>query len=249
MDGDRALAPTVRNCGGRSRDRARARRQRLPRPALPHADGQVVQPVDADELHVRSLGEAGVSFDARAETLQLAALWLAADDRVRVANGDRREFHALVTEVERLGLPHLDTSDVDLDPLAVANDRLDVARADRQRHLLGLRLARKPGRDDSHAVARQLGCRAVRIPDAHLGVRPFHLAPPRADRRTRRRSGSRRGAGHDPASAVLEAQPVRPAGSRCRALATSTMSCVISSTGRSALTLTRPGMRRSHFRW
>ena len=134
-----------------------------------------MQPVDADELHVRSLGEAGVSFDARAETLQFAALRLAADDRVRVANGDRREFHALVAQVERLGLPHLDTSDVDFDPLAVANDRLDVARADRQRHLLGLRLARKPRRDDSHAVAGQLGCRAVRIPDPHLGVRPFHL--------------------------------------------------------------------------
>ena len=56
-----------------------------------------------------------MTLDARTEPEQLAALRLAADDGMRVAHRDGRELDLLVPEVERLRLPHLDRTDVELD--------------------------------------------------------------------------------------------------------------------------------------
>jgi len=81
-------------------------------------------------------------------------------------SGSRR-----TTEVERLHLPHLDRSDIERDVAVLADDSFDLARSDRDRDSLGARPARKPGRDDAHAVAGELGDRAVGIPDADLGLR------------------------------------------------------------------------------
>ena len=54
-------------------DGARARRERLPRPALPDADGRLARRVDADELDVRARREALVVLDERPEAEQFVA--------------------------------------------------------------------------------------------------------------------------------------------------------------------------------
>src|SRR5438132_1378871 len=124
MHVDRALTPAVRACGRSRCDRARARGQRLPGSALPDGEREVMLPVDADELDVRPLRKAGVPLDPRAEPPQLLLLGLAPDDGMRISDRDGREVHALVAEVERLRLPHLDLADVDLD-LPVRSDERD----------------------------------------------------------------------------------------------------------------------------
>ena len=167
-----ALAPAVRNGGGGGRDRARSRGQRLARSAFPHADRQVVRPVDTHELHVRALGKTRVTLDSRTEPEQLAAFGLATDDSVWIAHRHRREVDSLVTEVERLRLPHFHLSDVQRDVAVRTDHGVEVARPDRDRDALGTRLAREPGCNDANAVAGELGGRAVGVPDTNLGSCP-----------------------------------------------------------------------------
>ena len=100
---------------------------------------------------------------------ELGAIGLAPDDRVRVADGDRDELDRLSRDVDRLGLPHLDRAHVRLDLLALAHLRDDLARADRDAHGACAASAGKPASRDSRPVARELGGRAVGVPDDDLG--------------------------------------------------------------------------------
>ena len=190
-----------------------------------------------------------VILDQRAQAEELVALRLAADDCMRVADRDRHEFDALVADVDRLRLPHLDRANVHLDLLAVAHRGDDLARPDGDPHLAGAATTGEPARRDPRSVAGELGGRAVRVPDHDLGaiaVRSRHLDDAvGADAEVVVAQPS----GHARASAGRQAQPARPAGNRCRARATWRSSSAISPEGRSAFRLTRPGMRRIHLRW
>ena len=97
----------------------------------------------------------------------------------------------------------------------------------------------QPRSGDARAVARHLGGRAVGVPDHDLDVvavgRSTCRIPSvsRACSCTRRASAGRR----------------QRRGRRSRVRASSTMSSAISPAGRSASTITMPGIRRIHFRW
>ena len=132
VHGHRALAPAVGDAGRAGRDRARARRERLPRPALPDADGDVVLAVHPDELDVRAFREALVVLDQRAEPQQLGAVGMPPDDGVRVADRDRRQLDLLAVDVDRLGLADLDGTHLLLD-LALAAHRRAAPREGRPR--------------------------------------------------------------------------------------------------------------------
>ena len=106
---------------GRSGDCARAGRARLPRSTLPDEHGELVVAVDADELNVRPVGEALVRLQLGAEAKKVFAHRVAAHDRVRVADGHRGQLDALVLQLDRLDLPHLDVSDAHRDRPVVAN--------------------------------------------------------------------------------------------------------------------------------
>src|SRR5437867_6810331 len=136
MDLHRALTPTARHRCSRRGHGARARRQRLPGAALPHGDAELVHVVDAYELDVRPIRKARVPLDAGTEPEEVATLGLATHDRVRVADRHGRELDLLVAEVERLGLPHLDRSEVELDVPVRAHARVECARAHRERYLV-----------------------------------------------------------------------------------------------------------------
>src|SRR4051812_49006532 len=84
VDGHRALAPAACYGRGGCRDRARARRERLPGSTLPDADAQVVTTLDGDELHVGAVREARMALEERPEAQEVASVGLAADDGVRV---------------------------------------------------------------------------------------------------------------------------------------------------------------------
>ena len=80
-------------------------------------------PVDPDELDVRPVGKALVHLQLRTEPQQLLAHGVAADDRVRVADGDRGQLDPLVLQLDRLGLPHLDVADAHRDRPVAAKGR------------------------------------------------------------------------------------------------------------------------------
>ena len=93
------VALAVRRRG--DRDRARAGRARLPHAALPDARRHLARPVDARDLDVRAVREARVRLEQRAEPRQVVGI--ADDDRVRVADDDRRELDA--GDASRAGRP------------------------------------------------------------------------------------------------------------------------------------------------
>src|SRR5206468_130871 len=114
------------------------------RPALPDADAKSVRSVDRDELDVRSVREAWVPFDERAEAQKVRALGLAANHRVRVADGDRRQLELLAVDVESLARADLDRADVHADARRVEHRRAHLARTDAQAHLVDAGAAREP---------------------------------------------------------------------------------------------------------
>ena len=75
-------------------------------------------------------------LDPRAEPEQLAALGFPAHDCMRIADRDRREVDTFVADVERLGLPHFDRPDVELDVSVFPHTCSERARADGNRDLL-----------------------------------------------------------------------------------------------------------------
>src|SRR2546430_16133229 len=107
-------------------------------------------------------------LDSRAEAQQLSPLGFAPDDRMRVGNRDRCELEPLVSEVERLHLPHLHRAKVQGDSAIAAYERVHLALAHLHAHAVGLSDAGEPGGDDAGAVSRQLRRRTVWIPDPEL---------------------------------------------------------------------------------
>ena len=141
--------------------------------------------VDAHELDVRPRREALVVLDERAEAEELGAVGVAADDRVRVADRDRRELDLGAVDRERLRGADLHSAHLGLDLEPAAHARDDLARPDGDDDLVGAAPAGQPAGGDARAVPRELGRRAVRVPDDDLGARPVggeHLEDPvRAD--------------------------------------------------------------------
>src|SRR3954453_11011038 len=170
VDLNGALAPSVRDGRRAGGDGARARGERLPRPALPDADSDVVSAVDAHELDVRSLGEALVRLDERAEAQQLRALGVAADDRVRVADRDGRQLDAFALDGDRLGLADLDSPHLLLDLAAAAHRRRHLPRPYDDSHLVAAAAAREPACRDTRPVPGELRRGAVGVPDHDLGA-------------------------------------------------------------------------------
>ena len=92
VHGDRALAPAVRDRSGSTGDGARAGGKRLPRPALPDSDAELVIAVDPHELDVRALGKTWMVLDQRSELQQVGAVGFPPDDRMWIPDRDRREL-------------------------------------------------------------------------------------------------------------------------------------------------------------
>ena len=67
-------------------------------------------------------------LDLRAEPEQIVAPGSCRDDRMRVADGHRRQLDPLVAELDRLGLPHLDVADAHRDRAVVADRPPDTTR-------------------------------------------------------------------------------------------------------------------------
>ena len=88
---------------------------------------------------------------------------------MRVPDRHGNELDGLTCDVDRLRLPHLDGPHVRLDLLSAAHLRNDLSRADRNPHSPGAASPGEPACGDPRAVARELGCRAVGIPDHDLG--------------------------------------------------------------------------------
>ena len=171
VNGDRAVAPAPRHrraCDGTG---ARAGGERLPRPALPDGDSRVAPRVDTHELHVRPLGKAGMVLDERAEPQELRALGISADDRVRVADGDGRELERQSVDFELLRIANLHAPHLGLNLEPSSHRCSDLPRADRHPDLVPSRLARQPTRSDPRPVSRELGRRAVRVPDHNVHAR------------------------------------------------------------------------------
>ena len=158
-----------------------------------------------------------------------------------------------------------------LDPLAAELDRLRLAapRPSRRPSRRCRRRERSPGtrgrrprssRATAAARSREPGAairlplpensatRAVGVPDHDLGRAPVG------------RDDLEHAVGADAVADVAEparelglerppSSPARRAGSCCRARATSRIASAVSSAGRSASTMTMPGMRRIHLRW
>src|SRR6185312_12531369 len=76
--------------GGCDRDGARAGRRRLPHAALPDARGDLTVIVDARDLDVRAVREAGMRLEQRPDARKLVRVAL--DDGVRVPDDDGREL-------------------------------------------------------------------------------------------------------------------------------------------------------------
>ena len=134
--------------------------------------------VHADELDVRALREARVVLDQRAKTEQLGAIRHSLDHSVRVADRDRSQLDLVAVDVDRLRLPDGDRAHLLLDVATTAQPCQDRAWADEDPHLVGAGPPRQPARSDARAVPGELGDRAVRVPDDHLGgvvVRRDHL--------------------------------------------------------------------------
>src|ERR671935_95469 len=165
-----ARAPAVRNGRRSGGDGTRSGRQRLPRPALPHADGQLVLAVDADELDIRAFRKPRISLHARPEPPQLPALRLAPNHGVRIAHGNGGEIDALCAEVERLFGADLDVADVkhDIGPVHFC---LRGPPRNADGYAVFAAASRKPCGDDACSVSRKLGRRSVGIPDAHVRAR------------------------------------------------------------------------------
>ena len=183
-----------------------------------------------------------------------------ADDRVRVADRDRCQLDLLAADVDRLRLADLDGAHLLLDLALAAHRCADHARADDDPHLVRAAATGEPAGGDPRAVARQLGDRAVRVPDHDLGrvaVRGDDLEDPvRADAEVvvadplhpLGRQRDRQLGALDEQVVVAEAMPLRelhPATLPSRL----TISCATSAGGRLASTGTSPGIRRIHLRW
>ena len=119
-------------------------------------------PSAAGDLHVRPVGEARVRLEQRADPRQVGRV--AVDDRVRVADVDRDEPDAL----DLLGLSDRDEPHVLLDEAVSAEHRRHLALAHAHDDAVGARALGQPARRDPRAVARDLGLRAVRVPDRDL---------------------------------------------------------------------------------
>jgi hypothetical protein len=132
-----------------------------------------VRPVDAANWTFVRFGKALVGLDRRPESQELVALRRVADDRVRVADGDRNHLVLLPVDVQRLLLPHFDGAHLGLDLLPVAHRRDDLTRSDDDPDAIETVPAREPAGGDSRPVPGQLRGRPVRVPDHDLRQSPF----------------------------------------------------------------------------
>src|SRR5438034_3137286 len=182
---DRALAPAVGYRGRGGRDGARAGGERLPRPALPDPDCDLVRAVDLDELHVGASREALVLLDERAQAQKLGSVRVAADDGVRVPDRHRRELDRLAADVDRLRLAHLDLAHLLLHFTVAAQPGADDALPDEDPDPVVSAAPREPAGGDARTVAGELGDGSVRVPDhdfSRVAVGRDHLEDPvRAD--------------------------------------------------------------------
>ncbi len=198
-------------------------------------------------------------LDERPEAKQLEALRFAADDRVRIPHRNRRQLDLLAPHRDRLGLPHLDGADVELDLRTVAHPGRHLARTHADPHLLRAAAPGEPACGDARTVSGELGRRAVRVPDHDLrpvAVGRDHLEDPvRADAEvvvadTPDLLGREwRGELVPLHEQVVVPEPVplrelHPAPARLPSISVAT-----SAGGRSARTGTSPGIRRIHLRW
>jgi hypothetical protein len=149
---------------GRDRDRARPRSRRLPHAALPDPSGDLSGPLDADDLNVRPLWEAGMSLEERAELAD--PLRIADHDCVRVADRDGSQLDA----VHDLGRPHLHWSQLGLVEAVLRPLYRHGSGPDVDASLRRAAVTHEPGGCDTCPIAGHLGARTVRVDDADRHV-------------------------------------------------------------------------------
>ena len=131
-------------------------------------------------------------LDEGAQAEELFRSGIARDYGVRVSDRDRRELQLVpLTSSSSVGATSTGPMSISTSrPPRIA--RVHLTLADGDRDLAGARSPGKPAGGDPRPVARELGGRAVRVPDDDLGARPLGGERPRGSRPSRCRSGSRR---------------------------------------------------------
>src|SRR5439155_15127575 len=109
-------------------------------------------------------------LDQGAEAEELVPVAVATHNRVRVADGARRDLELLAVDVQHFRPSDLDLADVDLD-LAPVDSRAQHPLAEPEPDVRDPGSLGEPPRGDPRAVARELRGRPVRVPDQNGRLR------------------------------------------------------------------------------
>ena len=158
------VAVIVGRC--RDCDGTRSGRRCLPHSALPDARRNFSQSLDPNNLNVGAVGEPWMRLEQGSDALDLVRV--SDDDRVRVSYRDPDECNP----VDDFRWPDPNFAEVLLDLAALEHRRDDFPLADTNRNPTCAAALGEPGGGNASSVARELGLRAVGIPDddAHVLV-------------------------------------------------------------------------------